>query len=438
MTDTDFQFVNWFRSTAPYIRVHRGKTFVVQFDDRLVYGEQFTDFVHDLALLNGLGVHLVLVFGARESIEVWLKENKQPSNFHQDLRITDAETMELVKSAAGKLRFEIESRLSMGLGNTPMSHAELVVSSGNYVRARPAGIVDGIDYQFTGRVRNIDGDAIRAKLDREEIILLPPLGYSVTGETYNMNAINLAADVAIELQADKLVYLVDGEGLTDKEGNVINQLVQAEAIAQLNSGKLDESLHMNAGLHACGQGVPRVQFIDAGTSGSLLQELFTRDGVGTMISATSYDEIRQAGVEDIGAILSLIEPLEKQGVLVERSREKLELEIEHFTLLQRDKVIIGCAALYPFAGEKAGEVACFAIHTEYHNQGMGAQLLELMEKSALDAGLNKIFVLTTQAEHWFMENGFSECALEDLPVEKKELYNYQRKSRVLVKTIKDG
>ena len=435
MTEIDSKFVDWFRSTAPYIRVHRGKTFVIQFDDKLVYGERFTDFVHDLALLNGLGVNLVLVFGARESIETWLRENNEPSNFHDDLRITNSETMELVKSAAGKLRFEIESRLSMGLGNTPMSHAELIVSSGNFVRARPAGIVNGIDYQFTGKVRSIDGEAIRAKLAREEIILLSPLGFSVTGEAYNMNAINLASDVAVELQADKLVYLVDGDGLLDKDERVISHLVQAEAKSLVADGTLEDNLHVRAGLNACGKGVPRVQYIDADVSGSLLQELFTRDGVGTMISATSYDEIRGATVDDIAAILDLIEPLERQGVLVERSREKLELEIEYFTLLLRDKVIIGCAALYPFKEENAVELACFAIHPDYHGQGMGAQLLELMEKTAGDAGMGKLFVLTTQAEHWFLEKGFTECHLEDLPVEKKQLYNYQRKSRVLTKNL---
>ena len=435
MTEVDSNFVDWFRSTAPYIRVHRGKTFVIQFDDKLVYGDYFTDFVHDLALLNGLGINLVLVFGARESIESWLRENNEPSNFHDDLRITNAETMDLVKSAAGKLRFEIESRLSMGLGNTPMSNAELIVSSGNFVRARPAGIVNGIDYQFTGKVRSIDGDAIQAKLAREEIILLPPLGFSVTGETYNMNAINLASDVAAELQADKLIYLVHGDGLLDQDDAVIRQLVQAEAETMLAEGKLENNLHVRAGLAACGKGVPRVQFIDADASGSLLQELFTRDGVGTMISATSYDEIRGASVDDIAAILDLIEPLEKQGVLVERSREKLELEIEHFTLLLRDNVIIGCAALYPFPNEKSVELACFAIHPEYHGLGMGVQLLELMEKTAADAGMQSLFVLTTQAEHWFLENGFAECELEDLPVEKKQLYNYQRKSRVLTRSI---
>ena len=305
MTEVDSNFVDWFRSTAPYIRVHRGKTFVIQFDDKLVYGDYFTDFVHDLALLNGLGINLVLVFGARESIESWLRENNEPSNFHDDLRITNAETMDLVKSAAGKLRFEIESRLSMGLGNTPMSNAELIVSSGNFVRARPAGIVNGIDYQFTGKVRSIDGDAIQAKLAREEIILLPPLGFSVTGETYNMNAINLASDVAAELQADKLIYLVHGDGLLDQDDAVIRQLVQAEAETMLAEGKLENNLHARAGLAACGKGVPRVQFIDADASGSLLQELFTRDGVGTMISATSYDEIRGASVDDIAAILDL-------------------------------------------------------------------------------------------------------------------------------------
>ncbi|MBT7951247.1 MAG: amino-acid N-acetyltransferase [Gammaproteobacteria bacterium] len=435
MTETYSQFVSWFRSAAPYIHVHRGKTFVVQIDDSLVYSEIFTDLVHDLALLNSLGIQLVLVYGARHSIEAWLKENDQESTYHDDVRLTDADTMELVKTAAGKLRVEIESKLSMGLGNTPMSNAELRVSSGNYVMAKPAGIIDGVDYQFTGEIRSIDVNAIRSNLDSDEIVLIPPLGYSITGEVFNLSASSLAAQMAIELKADKLIYLIDDEGLHDAEGNVISQLIQTEAEALLQQGSIEESLYLKVAIHACKNGVPRVQLIDRQASGAILQELFTLDGAGTMITASSYDVIRQADGSDIAGILELIEPMEKQGVLVERSREKLELEIGHFTLMQRDNVIIGCAALYPFSEENAAELACFVIHPEYHKQGMGEQLFAMMETIARKNGLKKLFVLTTQAEHWFLERGFSECSLDDLPVEKQDLYNYQRKSRVLTRTI---
>ncbi len=434
MTETPAQFVSWFRSAAPYIRVHRGKTFVIQFDDHLVHGGMFTDLVHDLALMNSLDIQLVLVYGARHSIEAWLDENEKTSIYHQGVRLTDADTMDLVKTAAGKLRVEIEARLSMGLGNTPMSNAGLRVSSGNHVMAKPAGIVDGVDYQFTGEIRSIDVNAIQSKLNCGEIVLVPPLGYSITGEAFNLSAINLAAQLAAALKADKLIYLVDGEGLHDRQGNIISQLQHPEAQILMQNGGIEESDYLQKAIDACRQGVSRVQFIDRQASGAILQELFTRDGRGTMISASPYDVIRQANGNDTAGILALIEPLEKQGVLVERSREKLELEIDHFTVMQRDNVIIGCAALYPFAGDSAAELACFAIHPDYHKQGMGEQLFNTMEATAAKAGLKKLFVLTTQAEHWFLERGFSECTLDDLPVEKQDLYNYQRKSRVLMRT----
>lgn len=435
MSETHSQFVSWFRSTAPYIRVHRGKTFVIQFDDDLVYSETFTDLVHDLALLNSLDIQLVLVYGARYSIEVWLDENEQASNYHEGIRLTDVDTMDLVKTAAGKLRVEIEAKLSMGLGNTPMDNAELRVSSGNFVMAKPAGIVNGVDHQFTGEIRKIDVSAIRSKLGNGEIVLIPPLGYSITGEAFNLSATALAAELAIELKADKLIYLIDGEGLHDKQGNIISQLIQSEAEVLIEEGVVEGAAYLKMAIDACKNGVSRVQLIDRQASGAILQELFTRDGAGTMVSASSYDVIRQANENDIGGILDLIEPLEKQAVLVERSREKLELEVEHFTLMQRDNVIIGCAALYPFTDDNAAELACFVIHPDYHRQGMGEQLFTIMESTAKKAGLKKLFVLTTQAEHWFLDRGFSECSLDDLPVEKQDLYNYQRKSKVLMRTM---
>lgn len=319
MTEVKNEFIQWFRSAAPYIRVHRNKTFVVQFDDGLVYSEVFTDLVHDLALLNSLGIKLVLVYGARQSIETWLQENDQTSNLHEGIRVTDADTMELVKIAAGKLRVEIEAKLSMGLGNTPMSQSDLSITSGNLVSARPVGIKKGIDYQFTGEVRSIDAESIRSRLSEQAIVLLPPLGYSVTGEVFNLSAAALAAETAIALQADKLIYLVDGDGIQDADGTTLSQIKPSEVASLADKPHLKNNELLRTAARACDKGVSRVQFIDRGVSGAILQELFTRDGVGTMLSSAPYDVIRPAGVDDIAGILDLIEPLEQAGLLVHRS-----------------------------------------------------------------------------------------------------------------------
>jgi len=432
------QFVKWFRSASPYIHVHRGKTFVIQFDDDAIRSETFTGLVHDLALLNSLGIQLVLVYATRHSIEHHLKEKHLSLDYHQGIRITDAQAMEIVKQEAGRLRVEIESRLSMGLGNTPMSNAELRVSSGNFVTAKPMGIVDGIDFQYTGETRRIDIESIKSKLDANEIVLIPPLGYSATGETFNLSAADLAIRLAVNLGADKLVYLMETEGITDAEGKLIREMDQrqAESLLQQRQGNEQESCrYIHAAINASEQGVQRVHLIDRRQDGAILQELFTRDGAGTMISSVPYDVIRKAAVDDIAGIIDLIEPLEKEGILVQRSREKLELEVDHFTLLERDAVIIGCAALYPLDNKDSAELACLAVHADYHNENRGRQLLSLMETEAKKTGIKKIFVLTTHAEHWFLEAGFVNAKPEDLPVERKTLYNYQRKSKVLMKSV---
>lgn len=437
MTIDASQFIKWFRAASPYIHVHRHKTFVIKFDDDAVHSDTFNHLIHDLALLNSLGIQLVLVFGTRGSIEKLLSEKKLSQEYHKGLRITNAEVMEYVKQVAGKLRIEIESKLSMGLGNTPMSNAELRVCSGNYVTAKPLGIVDGVDYQFTGEIRSIDIESILTKLAAHEIVLVPPIGYSTTGEVFNLNADNLASSLASQLNADKLIYMMEAEGLLDSDGRLIRQLTQDQARAIL--ADTDESSaiypYINSAVNACDSDVQRVHLIDRRIDGAILQELFTRDGGGTMISNSPYDVVRQAGIEDINGILDLLEPLEQQGILVQRSREKLELEIDHFSLIERDGVIIACAALYPFASENAAELACLAVHGDYHNDGYGDQLLSLLESKASAIKINLLFVLTTHAEHWFLEKGFKSAALDDLPVERQTLYNFQRNSKVLIKNL---
>jgi len=431
------QFVEWFRSASPYIRVHRGKTFVIQFDDAAVSEGTFTYLVHDLALLNSLGIRLVLVFGARGSIERRLEQAGVAPEYHKGIRITTAEAMEYVKEAAGKLRIEIEASLSMGLGNSPMYNADLRVSSGNYVAAKPLGIVEGIDFQFTGEVRNIDTDTIRVKLDAREIVLVSPLGYSVTGECFNLSADSLAAYLASALRADKLIYLMEARGLRNDRDEMIRQMTQEEAETMLiNSGDAASYHHyLWSAVYACKQGVQRVHLVDRHQDGAIIQELFTRDGAGTMISTTPYDVMRKATIEDIPGLMTLIEPLEQEGILVQRSREKLELEVDHFTVMERDGVIIGCGALYPFNKDGAAELACLAVHRDYHKRGRGQMLLDAMEARARMEGLGKLFVLSTHAEHWFLEHGFVNAELDVLPVERKELYNYQRNSKVMVKTL---
>lgn len=438
MNSDNQAFVDWFRLASPYIHVHRGHTFVVQFDGEAVADNRFAQLIHDLALLNSLGIRLVLVYGARPQIDTRLEQARIDSKFHKGMRVTDTSALEHVKEVVGKIRVDIEALLSMGPGNTPMRETRLQVSSGNFVTAQPLGIHDGIDFEHTGEVRRIDTEAIQAKLDRHEIVLVPPMGYSPTGEAFNLSARDVAAEVAASLQAAKLIYLTESDGLRDDEGNLIRQLSEKEAERLFAEGHADNGAVVDQVAHAiyaCKQGIVRTHIINRCRDGALLLELFSRDGIGTMISAAPFDDIRKACIEDVAGILELIEPLESSGVLAHRSREKLELEIDHFTILLRDGVIIGCAALYPFDDERVAEVACLAIHENYQKQGRGDQLFASLEREARRRGLERVFVLTTHAPHWFLERGFREGRLDDLPVKRKELYNIQRNSKVLIKTL---
>jgi amino-acid N-acetyltransferase len=437
MTAKQQRFVDWFRAASPYIHVHRGKTLVVQFDDDAVTSPEFVNLVHDLALLHSLGVRLVLVFDADTLIQARAESAGLTSQVHRDTRITSAAELEIVKAAVGQLLIEIQARLSMGLGNTPMSNAEVRVTSGNFVTAKPLGIVDGIDFMFTGTVRSIDVRSIQTNLEGHEIVLIPPVGFSVTGEAFSLESTALAAQLAVDLKAEKLIYMMEGEGIPGPNGKLLRQLTQPEAAAVLAAGSTtpEAARYLEQAVSASGRGVKRVHIIDRRRDGAILRELFTRDGIGTLVTLTSFDEIRRATAADIAGIVELIRPLELDGTLVERSRERLELDIDHYTVLVRDGAIIGCAALYAFKKDATAELACLAIDPEYHKGGRGEQLLDAAERDARKQGAKQIFVLTTRAEHWFLERGFTESPVETLPMQRKELYNYQRNSKVLVKKL---
>jgi len=436
-TPTDEQaFVRWFRGSTPYINAFRGRTFVITFGGELVAEEQFASFVHDIGLLNSLGVRLVLVHGARPQIEERLNARGIELHYENGLRVTDAAALACVKEAAGTVRLEIEALLSMGLANSPMAGARIRVTSGNFVAAQPLGVRDGVDYQHTGEVRRIDGEAIQKQLHDGAIVLLSPIGYSPTGETFNLSAEDVATATAMQLRADKLIFLTDARGVTDSRRRLIRELGLADAEQALQR-KLSEEMArcLGGALRACRGGVRRAHLIDRHVDGALLLELFTRDGIGSLVSGELFEGTRRASIDDVGGILELIAPLEAEGVLVRRSRELLEMEIDQFVVVERDGMIVACAALYPFAEEQVGELACLAVHRDYRNQGRGDVLLAFIERQAKEMGINRLFVLTTRTAHWFQERGFGEADIKALPVKKQAMYNWQRRSKVFIKVL---
>jgi amino-acid N-acetyltransferase len=431
-------FVRWFRQVAPYLHAFRGRTFVVAFGGEM-FAERarFASFVHDVNLLAALGIRLLLVHGARPQIEAELKAKGLRSRYAQGLRVTDERALQAVKEAAGVLRVEIEALLSQGLPNSPMAGAHIRVASGNYITARPIGVRKGTDFQFTGAVRKVDGVAIARRLDAGEVVLVPPLGYSPTGEVFNLAWEDVAESVAVTLRADKLLMYTDRLP-ADRKGEAIGELTSREAEAML--GKKNDLTQatrraIEHTVRAVNAGVARGHIVTRRAGGSLLLELFTHTGVGTMITSATVEKLRPARIEDVQGMLALIEPLEADGTLVKRSRELLEAEIGNFLVVEHDGVIVGCAALYPFPEEKSAEFACLAVAQEYRDAGYGEDLLKACEERAKEMRIRRLFALTTHAAHWFLEQGFRAADVAALPSRRQALYNWRRGSKVFLKRI---
>ncbi len=438
MTD---QYVRWFRNSAPYINAHRNKTFVLMFGGEAVNHDNFRNIIHDIALLHSLGIRLVLVHGARPQIDENLVEYGLTTPFHKGMRVTTRESLRCVLDAVGSIRLEVEALLSMGLANSPMYGARIDAVSGNFVTAKPYGIRDGVDHQLTGEVRSVDVEAINKNLANHHIVILGPTGYSSTGEVFNVLCEDVAVSAATALQADKLILLGEKEGIADSDDRLLRELIPNEVDQYLRGKTFDTEIlrYMDAAREACRGGVRRVHIISYARDGALLQELFTRDGSGTLITQDPYEEIRTAEIEDVAGMLELLRPLEEEGILVRRSRELLENEINRFAVIERDGMIVGCAALYPLPQEEgkepSGEVACVAIHPSYRKSDRGAELLDYLEARARNKGLKKLFVLTTRTGLWFVEQGFTQASVDDLPKERQAMYNYQRNSQVYSKRL---
>ena len=438
-------FVPWFRAVAPYIHAYRGKTFVVAIAGEAIAAGKLSAFVQDLAILHAMGIKLVLVHGFRPQVSEQLRAKGHPERFSHGIRITDAVALDCAQEAAGQLRFEIEAAFSQGLPNTPMANATLRVVSGNFLTARPVGIVDGVDFKHSGIVRKVDGAAIRSAIDIGAVVLLSPFGFSPTGEAFNLTMEDVATSTAIALHADKLLFVTEVPGIREKQDDpdsgIDTELSLAEArrlLANLPSPiqPSDTAFYLQHCVKACHGGVERSHILPFGTDGALLMEVYTHDGIGTMVVDEKLESLREATADDVGGILQLIEPFERDGTLVRRERTEIERDIGNYTVIEHDGVIFGCAALYPFSEARTGEMAALTVSPLSQSQGDGERMLKRIEQRARALGLDSIFVLTTRTMHWFIKRGFQQAEPDWLPEARKRKYNWDRRSLVLVKHLK--
>lgn len=431
-------YVHWLRQSSPYINAHRAKTFVVMLPGEAIEHPNFNNIIYDLVLLHSLGVRLVLVYGSRPQINKKIAEQQIIPDYYQGLRITNATMLESIIEVVGRLRCLFEAKFSMDLASSPMQGARLRVTSGNFVTAKPIGVIDGVDFQHTGEVRRIDRKGISRQLEENHIVLLSPLGYSPTGEAFNLSCEDVAMATAIKLEADKLILYGEHKGIVNEANELIRELSPQEAETHIQRLLGHEQANLlTTAKSACQQGVTRTHIVSYAENGALLTELFTREGSGTLVSHEQFETIREATIEDVGGLMELIRPLEEQGILVRRSREVLEQEIEQFTVIERESMIIACAALYPIKDSTAGELACLAVNPLYRHDGKGDDLLARITLRAKKQGLDTLFVLTTKTAHWFLERGFQPSSVDKLPKARANLYNFQRKSKVFEKKIND-
>ena len=437
-------FVPWFRSVAPYIHAYRGKTFVVAIAGELISAGKLSLFVQDMAILHAMGIKLVLVHGFRPQVNEQLHAKGHISKFSHGLRITDPVALDCAQEAAGQLRFEIEASFSQGLPNTPMANATVRLVSGNFLTAQPVGIVDGVDFLQSGQVRKVDASTMRRLIDIGAVVLLSPFGFSPTGEAFNLTMEDVATSTAIALQADKLLFLTEVRGvrenLADPESPIDTELALADAERLLASlpnptQPTDTAFYLQHCIRACHGGVERSHILPFAIDGALLMEIFTHDGIGTMVVDEKLESLREATADDIGGILQLIEPFELDGTLVKRDRTEIERDIGHYIVIEHDGVIFGCASLYPYPEARTAEIAALTVSPQVQSQGDGERLLKRIEQRARAMALDSIFVLTTRTMHWFIKRGFAQVGPDFLPEARKRKYNWDRRSQILVKKL---
>ncbi len=436
--NTSVGFVGDFREAAPYINYLRGKTLVIGSVDSLLEGEALKRLAADLNLLASLGVRLVLVHGSRTHIDRLTALTGQHTARYHDRRITDEATLACVKQAAGIIRCDVEAALGSSISQSPQRSKPLAVAGGNFLSARPLGILDGIDMGYTGIVRKIDTEAIRQRLDDGALVLISPIGHSPSGKTFNLSMGDIAEATAIALQAEKLIYLVEEEGILDQEGRLKTNLSAAETRQMLaqNEHLPQQTRLLQYAVNAVEHGISRTQILSGREDGALIRELFTREGAGTSVARDAFVKIRPAHNADIPTIMALIRPLEEKGVLLRRSREYLENQIHSFSVLEHDQHIYGCVALKTFAETDSGELACLVVSPDAQEGGYGEMLLAHLFAEARARNMKKLFALSTHTGEWFIERGFQTATLDDLPAERRRDYlDSGRNSQIFVYTL---
>ncbi|MBX9836412.1 MAG: amino-acid N-acetyltransferase, partial [Burkholderiaceae bacterium] len=351
----NFTFVPWFRSVAPYIHKFRHQTFVVGLTGEAIAAGKLYSIAQDLAMIKAMGVKIVLVHGFRPQVNEQLQAKGHEGKYAHGIRITDSVALDCAQEAAGQLRFEIEAAFSQGLPNTPMADSTVRVISGNFVTARPVGIVEGIDFEHSGVVRKVDVAGIQRALDMDALVLLSPFGFSPTGEAFNLNMEEVATSVAVALKADKLILMTEIPGLRvrpeepESEDNPLDTELPLAQAKQLlarvppSQRPSDIAFYLQHCVKACQGGVERSHIIPFAVDGALLLEIYVHDGIGTMVVDEKLEELREATADDVAGILQLIEPFEKDGTLVKRDRTEIERDVANYTIIEHDGVIFGCA-----------------------------------------------------------------------------------------------
>jgi len=480
VADGPGSFVEIFRSSTPYIKMHRASTMVIHIDTRVLDEERLlADLMDDVALITVLGVMPVLVISIRDQVDARLREMGAEPRFHGGLRISDPVVIRVLQEVSGFARSRVEAALSRGRGSRGAGGVAVGVVGGNlFYTAQPLGVRDGVDLGSTGEVRRVEVDKIRAHLKSGEIVLLGALGYSASGDVFNVKSEEVASRAAAALGASKLIFLSYSRLMTRTaflgnatanfalasqqpasfDGEIGLRLGDAKRLVQERAEALElaeescnvaldgmASCTVASVLALCGhcvgaleQGVTRAHLVPP-VGGALLKELYTLDGIGTLLSRDLYDGIRPAVPEDIPGIIELIQPLENQGVLVQRPRAALAREVHagFFYVFTRDSAILGCAMLRRYS-QTSAELGCLVVSPQYRRQGTGDALLGFLERTAVAAGVAQLFVLSTNTMQWFLERDFDEVQLSDLPPERQKLYNPQRNSKIYSKVLESS
>ena len=421
----------WLREAGPYIEQFRDRTFVVLLSDITRSEFILSRLVEDLVLLNSLGVRLILVQSTRQAIDAHSRDCGIEARYHERRRITDHALLKDIARLAGEVHSELQAAF-VRARHRHHSRAHLI--SGQFIHAKPLGIIDGVDHQLTGAVRNFETEALKSQLDHGQIACVSHLAHAPSGQMYNLASEEVAASIAVSMGADKLILLGEHAAITDSENQRISEITLAELTGLKADQPDDIYFRVAASERAIRGGVARCHILGANIDGAILTELLTTEGSGTLITQEPTAKIRPARVDDLAGLLHLLSPLEASGALVHRSREKIEAEIGHFQVVEQDGRLLGSAALYPLDSHTA-ELACLAVEPEQGAQTLGSQLLNAVESQAHEQGLDTLFVLTTQAQDWFKERGFSEASVDALPENRQSLYNFQRNSAVLRKYI---